>query len=228
MMIIPSRGRPHLIKRFIEAYVNTKAMCPVIVRIDNDDPQLAEYFKVFKELLPETWKVECGERMKCPQAFAWLFEAYPDAPWYSLFGDDVVPETPHWDRILIQAAGTKKVAYGDDKFTWPRCPHPIIGGDLVRAVGWLAFPGVLHWYMDTAYEWLANETGRLVPRRDVVTAHYHEDFGGQKDKTYEERWLDTKTNEMRGPGHDELVWQKWHASGEAAITVQRIKELCPL
>ena len=43
MIILPSRGRPHLVSRFAEAYMRTGATCQVILRVDLDDPRIEEY-----------------------------------------------------------------------------------------------------------------------------------------------------------------------------------------
>lgn len=219
-----------MLRRFIQAYRATGATAHVFVRIDNDDPQQQAYMDLMAGAeWPHTWKLSVGPRMKCPEACEWFFQLFPKEPYYSLFGDDVVPETRGWDQTLIAAAGTKRVSYGRDPKVWPRAPHPVVGGDLVRAVGYYALPGVLHWYMDTLWEWLAQKTGRLVQCPNVMTPHYNPDLGnGQNDQTYDDRWLDLKTNIRHGSDYDVNVWKRWHASGEALKAIERIRQLCPL
>ena len=167
--------------------------------------------------------------MKPRQAMAWLFEQYPNQKWYSLFGDDVVPQTALWDYALAKAAGTRKIAYGDDLANSGRATHPFVGGDLVRAVGWFAWPHCIHWYLDTAWEWLGRATDRLVFLPDVHTAHLHPDFGtAPDDQTYRERWLDHTTGRQYTQDDDTNRWNEWHNSGEAAKVVHTILEKCPL
>lgn len=236
MIILPSRGRPHLVKRFIEAYVVTKARCQVILRLDEDDPLLPEYKLMLGHLhamsdayVPASWLIIIGPRAKPKAACAWLFERYPHEPWYSLFGDDVIPQTPHWDQRLAEACGTRRVSHGDDLANPGHATHPFVGGDLVRAVGWFAFPPIIHWYLDTAWEWLGRSTDRLVYLPDVVTAHLHPDFGtAPEDQTYRERWLDHTTGKQYNQDHDTDQWRQWHDSGEAAKVVHTILEKCPL
>lgn len=226
MMIIPSRGRPELVERFIKAYRDTNSICPVLLRVDDDDPKIEEYSKIAR-VLPPTWLYVRGRRMKCPEACQWMFEQYPNEPWYALFGDDVLPQTPHWDKILIEAAGTRKVSYGFDPSCWPLATHPVVGGDIVRAVGYYAVPSVLHWYMDTLWYDIAIRLGRLAPVKEVLVPHLHLEHENKTDQTNDERFLDIKTGIMHTPEHDIEIWNKWNRD-EMDAALERVKRLCPL
>lgn len=51
--------------------------------------------------------------------------------------------------------------------------HPVIGGELARAIGWLVLPGVLHSFVDTALFTIALRAKRLVYLPDVKVEHMH-------------------------------------------------------
>ena len=184
MFSLPSRGRPHNLARFLEAYRQTKATAPVRLRLDQDDPDLDSYYAIE---IPQNW-----ERMARPRsnganpAHAELFAEKPDLLWYGLIADDVIPRTPEWDQILIDAAGRDKLAYADDGFQGEKlATHPVIGGDMVRSIGWLVCPDLGHSYADTALHLIAQKTGRCVYRGDVLLEHMHPLANkAQPDKTY--------------------------------------------
>ena len=116
------------------------------------------------------------EKLGAVGATRWLFEQYPNEPWYGGFCDDELVWTPGWDKILIEAAGRDRLAQGfnpDNKGTWPLHNFLCWGGDLVRAVGWWGPPKLWHWYFDATWKTLAQNTGRLITCKDVVTSTRH-------------------------------------------------------
>lgn len=193
MWVLPSRGRPHNLARFAQAYYRTGASTPVWLRLDSDDPAHPE----------GPWTVHIGPRVPLSQVYAEAFERFPDAPWYGFIADDVVPETPFWDVKLIEAAGTDGMAVPSGGHDPGGSPHFVLGGDLVREVGWLALPGLDRLYIDTVWADInrARSTLRMVP--EVVLRHYHfsnslalmdvtyrkSPESKKRDRSIYERWL---------------------------------------
>jgi hypothetical protein len=222
MIALPSRGRPKLLERFLSAYLKTQSEVPVYVRLDSDDPALPDYLSI---VTPAHWQVVVGPRAKFPAACNELFVSHPNEPFYGFVADDIVPETIHWDNALVRAAGEHGVAWGNDGYQAPRCTHPVIGGQLMRTVGYFAAPGFLHWYVDTVWEWLAQQTGRAVYLPEVITRHLHYELDTTRwDATYRERFslLDCE----RGEAADRQRWQEW-LTEEGPALVARIHSAYP-
>ncbi len=189
--IIPSRGRPHNIRRLIAATVQTCATTQFFLRVDTDDPSLGGYLEIKR---PPNWAIVVAGRMGLADIYNQSFEALPDLDWYGVFADDVVPETMGWDSSLIREAGKDGLACGDDP------THFVVGGDLVREMGWLALPGLSRLYIDTVWHEIARERGVFRQLPDVKLVHHH--FSNRKalfDKTYRKP----------GKAEDRAIYQTW-------------------
>lgn len=209
----PSRGRPESIKRLIQAWHDTDSSSVLDLRLDNDDP----FGSCYRDIeYPHFWHVRCGKRTKAAGAMNETFRLYPKAKSYGFIGDDGVPRTSKWDRKLSKAAGDWNVAYPSDLHK-NRCSHPVCGGELVRAVGWFALPGLNHLYIDTVWANIGLEIGRLIYLSDVIVEHMHPAAKkGVKDQTYMER--------TRG-GNDIRVFEDWKQSSDYRQLIRRLKSI---
>ncbi len=181
MFVLPSRGRPHQLRRLILAWWDTKASLPVWLRLDEDDPSLPDYLAL---PFPPPWKREVGPRVPLSAIYNKAYERAPETPWWGLIADDVVPETPEWDLKLVEAAGSGGMAVPAGGHDPEGAPHFVLGGDLVREIGWLALPGLDRIYIDTVWMLIAKDRGvfRRVP--DVMLRHHHFSTGAPWDDTY--------------------------------------------
>jgi hypothetical protein len=180
MIILPTRGRPESIKRFMEAYVKTEATAQVLLVTDHDDNsydalELHANFK--RKIMPEHNGIgDC---------FNAVFAEYPDLEYYGVMADDVVPSSPKWDQKLKEACLPFNISWGNDGLQGANLPtHPHIAGDVVRSLGWIACPGVMHWFVDNMWKDIAGVLGgKYLP--DVLTPHYHVLSGqAELDDTY--------------------------------------------
>jgi hypothetical protein len=169
MIILPTRGRPENIKRFIRQYHETQASEPLTLVIDHNDRsydalELPPQFSV-KTMGPHGGITECVNA---------VFADRPNEAYYGIMADDVVPQSLHWDRLLADACRPAAIAWGDDDQQDIGLPtHPFLGGDLVRALGWVVYPKVKHWYADNVVLDLADGLGIGKPMMEVKTPHYH-------------------------------------------------------
>jgi hypothetical protein len=182
MLILPTLGRPHNLKRFIEAYNATKASVPVYVVFNYDDAEKYEQI-----ILPEHWKAICAPaKSTLGNIYRMMFKSFPNEAFYGLIADDVVPETPEWDMQLLEFAMQGKIAWGFDggrDETLPR--HPFISGELVRKWGWIAPPELNHCYVDNAWRDLGKELDCLMYLKHVKMLHLHPDNNtANHDDTY--------------------------------------------
>lgn len=220
MFSLPSRGRPHNLRRFVAAYEATGATHPVWVRLDDDDPSLTDYDAI---ALPHNWLKTVGPRHpnRCNGAVAEMFAVFPDEPVYGLMADDLIPRTQGWDRALIDAAGPDRLAYADDgKWGEKLSTHPVIGGDLARAIGWLVLPTLLHSFVDTVLFTVAMRVGRLSYLPDVKLEHMHPlalDANGKPKAEMDEIYRFHETYVA-----DQREFFRWQGK-ELRVVVERVK-----
>lgn len=177
MWIVPSRGRPHLAQRLFDTGFRHKG----VLIVDEDEERLYSVVR-----LPFGWKRMVLPRLCLSQKMNAAFDAYPDEPWYGNLNDDHLPITIGWERAVIEAAGTRSMAWPDDNYA-QRISTPVKGGELCRALGWYCCPRMKHFWLDDAEELLAEAVGgHYLP--DIVVSHEHVNAGRMPmDRTYRER-----------------------------------------
>ena len=126
---------------------------------------------------PMGWTVVTGPRVSLSEIYNEVYSR--GLGWYGIFADDVVPETPGWDRLLIDAAGSDGMSCGNDP------AHFVLGGELVREFGWVSLPGLDRLYIDTVWQTIAEKRGVLRRVPEAVVRHHHFSNGlALMDKTY--------------------------------------------
>ncbi len=144
------------------------------------------------------------QNIGCCGAMNWAFREYPNEPFYGLVCDDEWVYSAGWDKRLIDAAGSKYIAHGNDKWQSGKRQHAYVtfGGDLIRVLGWWALPGLWHWFHDDVFENLSNNLNNTRFCEDVLCEHKHYLAGkAEKDDTY-------KSGESRN-GMDHMIFQRW-------------------
>ena len=197
MIVLPSRGRPHNFRRLVDACLRTKTTDPAVVRLDHDDETLQGYLEVE---LPDSWKVVVGNRLPLSGIYNEVYSAMSEAKHWIFIADDVVPLTDSWDVKLAEVAGSDGMAVPSGGHDPSGAPHFVLGGDLVREIGWLSLPGLDRLYIDTVWQKIAEERGVLRRVPDVVLEHRH--FSNKKariDATYLKH---RKTQ-------DKLIYDNW-------------------
>jgi hypothetical protein len=98
-----------------------------------------------------------------------------DYEYLAFMGDDHRPRTEGWDRILANAIGERPgVAYGDDLLQGANLPTAVLlSADIVRKIGYMVPPSLVHMYMDNFWKEFGQRIGNLVYKEDVVIEHLH-------------------------------------------------------
>lgn len=202
MWVLPSRGRPKNLIRFFDAFEKTSGSTPGLVILDRDDPVLDGYREV---ILPPGWSLILEPKHPTLGALQnSIFDRWPNNPWYGLIADDVVPLTEEWDKKLVDAAGSDGIAFPHDSINGGRqFTHGVIGGDLVREMGWLILPGLDRVYGDNVWTHIGEKRGVLRYCPDVKLDHLHFSNGkAPMDKTYEKHHV----------SNDRDIFEKWLAT----------------
>lgn len=201
MWLLPTYRRPSKCGEVLKAINYVGVSSPGLVLVNGTDDEKA--YRALK--LPPGWMMEilpvniglCG-------AMNWTFHHYPNEPFYGLICDDEYVYTTGWDQRLIEAADTKYIAHGNDKWQSGKRMHAYVtwGGDLLRQIGWWALPGLWHWFHDDAWEQIASGLNIVKFCEDVYCEHKHYLAGkAEKDKTY----LAGESRMM----NDRQVYQAW-------------------
>lgn len=223
LVITPSRGRPERLRDMLDACLDlSEAKTDIAVALDDDDaPSYA--------LLKTLYSADGG-------VFWWAGERRTLAGWtnmlavmysnryraYASLGDDHIPKTQGWDRLLLEALdaiGGTGIAYGDDTIMNDRLPTaPVISADIVDTLGWMALPACRHMCIDLAWKDLGLAADCLAYRPDVTIEHMHWGVGKSPlDATYAE--AEARHQEDRDAY---AVWQdKRMAADVAAVRALR-------
>ena len=193
MWIIPSK-RDHLIERVFSVAPPT---LPGIVAVTEAD---ATRYK--DKVFPKGWSlhvVECGPFLR--DKLNKVYKDFPEEKFYGVVGDDSVPETPGWDTFLAEKAGNRNIAGSNEVYI--KNGHmgaSALGGDLIRACGWLFLPHVTHFYADDAFELIGKEFNCFKKYNEIRIAHLHHSTGHAPfDDVYRER----------SGGNDEKAFRNW-------------------
>jgi hypothetical protein len=171
MWLLPTYYRPEQVQLTLDSIQKAGCHSEGVVFIDGSDHPGYEQLK-----LPEKWSVirEKENRGVCG-VLNHFFARHPNLPWYGLITDDSIVKTPSWDRILVDQATPYHIVHSADGWQAGQRIHGavIFGGELLRALGWWAPPGLVHSYCDDAWEAIARKTGlkKFVP--EVMVEHLH-------------------------------------------------------
>lgn len=196
MWFMPSR-RAHLVGRVFE---KAPPSSPGVVVIDDGDQE--RYAAVS---LPQDWALHVVKGCLCYRdKVNQTFDDFPDEAFYGIIADDMVAETPGWDRELVHTAGAVGICGSSQVHFAGHIGAGVIGGELVRALGWLCCPAVRHFYSDDVMELIGTHFGCLTVREDIRIAHHHFAAGlAPHDEVYKARGSSAE---------DKLAFERWKMS----------------
>jgi hypothetical protein len=206
LVIVPTKGRPHLIQPQYEAIYATVSEPVDIVYVicESDWPNYQEV----TDAIPENVLV-VGDDATYPSKLNAAAEAFADQYKYLvLFNDEHRPETVGWDARFKEALGDESygIAYGYDGI-WPEgtIPSaPMLPASMYAKLGWVALPGLHHILVDNVWLELARAVGTIHFFPDVHVIHHHRNIGAQDDATYRE----TNDNQAH-QDEDSATYYEW-------------------
>ena len=227
LVITPSRGRAARLREMIGATLSlSRAATDVAVAVDDDDPDLAGYRELADSLYPDSrvlWY--SGPRMTLA---GWTnrvaLERLREYRAFASFGDDHMPRTEGWDKLLlgaIDAMGGTGIAYGADGIMETLATAPVISSGIVAALGWMCLPELAHYCVDNVWGDLGRGAGCFTRCPDVLVEHLHPAGGkGAWDDTYAD------AGGFRGGCPDEVAYLQWQQERMDA-DVAAVKALMP-
>jgi hypothetical protein len=213
---VPSRGRPHNLKRLSDALKNTcTGNYQLMARLDKDDPALGEYLEL------DDIQFLVGDRIFFTSSVNELAQIADEEEYthIAILGDDVLPETVGWDEKMISALnGELGVVYGSDGLEdlhGPDLPtHVVVPIEMYQKLGWIGLPTSRHLFLDNAWRELGKLTN-FIYLKDVKLTHLHRwNKSAPNDETYEE------ANDKIKREHDRLAFETWR-DGEGLIEARK-------
>lgn len=218
-ILLPTRGRPDNLHRFIEATVKTATDWQLYLRLDYDDPEIMGYEDVLDDWseIEKRITVVSGERVHFGASLNELAARaeHDDVSHLGMFGDDVVPIDDDWDTALIEGLGDNLgIAYGDDGLRNKHAPdlptHYVTQAEVYRRLGYLAPPTIQHLFLDN----VARDVGRYLRNFVFVPVkiqHLHPWAEGEHlhDDTYAEGGRNARIRKA-----DRAAYLRWAKNSE--------------
>ena len=151
MWFLITRNRPKATLALIESMRASGEVPKVAVMVDGP---------MYDIHWPTHWSIHNSfGHLEMQRALNALLALYPQEKFYGILTDTHRPQTPGWATKLSEAAGDGHIAICNTtknrmnpRTGLRRVTTMAIGGDLVRAIGWLWLDKVTHLYGDDAWE----------------------------------------------------------------------------
>jgi hypothetical protein len=180
-MIVPTRGRPHVMAELIESFGDTRHTAELWIGVDQDDERIDDYQRVLHDApnFVHWRRVYTKGMVRALNLMS--FRAVSPVDNYGFdhvgfMGDDHRPRTVGWDAKLEAAIEAMHggIAYGNDLLQGANLPtHVVMSTRIVRALGKMAPKELTHLYVDNYWKALGERLQRLSYVPDVVIEHMH-------------------------------------------------------
>lgn len=225
LWIVPSRGRPDNIARLVDAWqATTSGVSDLLVCVDDDDPTIDGYLDLWAANARLTVANAPRSRLG-PTLNAAALENADRYEALAFCGDDHLMRTPGLDGLWLdelRRLGTGMV-YGDDLLQHDAFPTAVaMTSDIVRALGWMSPPGLIHLNVDLAWKRIGDALGCLSYLPDTVIEHVHPANGkAPLDAGYE------SVNSPEMVAADGATFARWVAR-DLDADVERVRAACGL
>lgn len=218
MWLLSSFNRPGNLKRFFAAFHATGGSTPGMVLIDEGD-----YYSHAQDYaaldLPLGWYIRKTKARSQGDKIREVWDDIKACAWFGRIGDDNVPETPGWDRRLVDALDGWGIVSCNDGWQAPKriADCWVMGGDLVRALGYIFAPGMGHLFVDDLWETIGKDADCWSVLMDVKVDHRHVMRGDANvDATHRAAYGDGFSKDHPGPDRqsgswrsDEVAYRRW-------------------
>jgi hypothetical protein len=226
--LVPTRGRPANAVRLARAFHETCRGDDTRLQffVDDDDPERQNYLDMLYATGMDhvSFGVLVGPRLRLGgtlNAHAVGHAKLADA--VGFMGDDHVPRTVGWDVELLSEVQRVPgaVVYGDDLLQRQALPTAVLlDSRVVRALGFMAPPGLVHLYLDNFWRDLGLGLGTLRYRPDVVVEHLHPVNGKAE---WDDRYAEVNDGSVYAA--DEETYRTFCVDGGMRSALQRVREV---
>lgn len=220
-VLVPTRGRPLSLTRLAVAVAHTAdPRTRVLARVDHDDPALEDY-RFRAAGLPNV-ELHVGIRNRFAASTNEL-AALVTTEYLAVFGDDVLPETAGWDRMLIEALGGHLgVSFGSDgleaKHGADLPTHVVLPTEVYDRLGWVVLPELRHLFADNVWRQLGHGLGNFQYVPEAKLTHLHPWAGlAALDQTYQE------ANDKQKRVLDRAAFEAWRDGEGYQLALRRLE-----
>lgn len=168
LLIVPTRNRPDKALELLQEFNTFSEDSDIIFGLDDDDTSAYS-----PEVLE---KAEVNPRLRMCGTLNLIANKYADQyEFLSFMGDDHRPRTQGWDTRLMAGIGSDPgVAWGNDLLQGERLPTAVLlSSSIVRAIGYMAPPELVHMYMDNFWLTLGKGLGNAFYDSTNIIEHLH-------------------------------------------------------
>ena len=197
LVILPTRSRPENAERCINALKEHSVMSDFIIAIDDDQSDL------YPRLDGVTYEV--NPRLRMNGTLNLVANKYADKYETIFFlGDDHLVQTPAWDEYLAGSIASKGygLAYGNDLLQGVKLATAVMmSTNIIKAVGFMAPPKLVHLYMDNYWMMLGHRLGSLWYFEQVIIEHLHPVAGKVE---WDKQYIEVNSREIGDADRQEL------------------------
>jgi len=196
-ILCPTRGRPEQLNNMVES-VSLTVDNPVYIAIAPSKASDIDIRNISQKTIISIF--DCPENL--PTAHKWNMLAEnamkSGVKLLMLGADDMVFETPHWDKALIDhynALENKIHVYSlQDSRDENGTPHIICTREYIEAMGYFLPPIFLHWFVDSWTVEIARSNNCFTHFKEFILRHDKPSDIGKPDETHSRirqwGWLD--------------------------------------
>ncbi len=226
-VIVPTRSRPANIARLIQGWEDTGATAHLLIVLDEDDPTLEDYDEVLRESRGHEYgflgvivapRKRLGPTLNheaIAQAQRWAYVGFA--------GDDHYPRTVGWDDRIADNLDNlgSGIVYGNDLFQGPNLPTAVfMTSDVIRTLGYMCPPGLIHLFLDNAWKAWGEGMGRLRYLPEVIIEHLHPQADGKAE--WDEGYSEVNGGAMWAA--DSEAWEAYKAD-RLAEDIEKLRSL---
>lgn len=228
LCVTPSRGRPDRLGVMLtEARKHSRTELDIAVCLDHDDPRRPDYILLAQKHGQDMhilWHF--GPRQSLTDWTNSVVKEHSGYDAYASLGDDHVPGSAGWDAELLGELDRMSggFAYANDMHQGRLLPTAVMASaNVVGALGWLAYPGCKHYFIDQIWKELGEEAGCLAYRQDVIVEHQHPMWS--TPPTWLQRTRTPGTDLIRGDAtYEEAAAAHWDADAGAYASWRETKK----
>jgi hypothetical protein len=223
LVIVPTRNRPQNARALYESWEATvTGRADLLFVCDDDDPQLDSY-KNQMSWMPLA-QLEVGSRLRMVGSLNRAAVAHADEYKYlGFFGDDHRPRVNGWVEKFCETLSKSpaSVVYGNDLLQGEKMATAVaMTSDIVRALGYMAPPSMVHLCVDLVWNLWGERLGTLAYLDDVVIEHMHPANGkALNDLGY----IEVNSSDMMK--RDSEAYFAYRDGGQLDMDIEELKKL---
>ena len=198
LVILPTRDRPDNAERCINALKEHSVLSDFCIAIDDDQ---ADLYPRLDDVI-----YEVNPRLRMNGTLNLVANKYVDKYETIFFlGDDHLVQTPNWDEYLSSAIASKGygLAYGNDLLQGVNLATAVMmSTNLIKPVGYMAPPKLIHLFMDNYWMTLGRNLGTLWYFDKVIIEHIHPVAGKTE---WDEAYMAANSTEVSNKDREEFL-----------------------